>query len=238
MDELQTMARAKMYLEKLANGVNPLDDSQIPDEDLVNNVRLSRCFFYVADVLRQVIENGGIGSKSKLPKQPFSLPMEKRAAFAFSQEPIAASEIVKRINDLNEGENMLKLTYTMVADWLCTIHLLQTETDAEGKTRKRPTPQGEAMGIRMESRSGMNGPYQVVTYNTAAQHFILDNLDAIIELINEKKENQGKPWTPEEDQQLRQLTQQAVPLREIALILKRNSGAVRVHLRKLGIAYE
>ena len=31
MDDLQTMERAKMYMEKLANGINPIDDSQIPD---------------------------------------------------------------------------------------------------------------------------------------------------------------------------------------------------------------
>ena len=60
MTELETLERAKMYLEKLANGINPVDGIPVPDEDVINNVRLSRCFFYVADVLRQVIENGGV----------------------------------------------------------------------------------------------------------------------------------------------------------------------------------
>lgn len=60
MTELETLERAKIYMEKLANGINPIDGSVIPDEDVVNNVRLSRCFFYVSDVLRQVIENGGV----------------------------------------------------------------------------------------------------------------------------------------------------------------------------------
>ncbi len=63
MTELETLERAKMYLEKLANGVNPIDGSRIPDEEVVNNVRLSRCFFYVADVLRHVFENGGFAMK-------------------------------------------------------------------------------------------------------------------------------------------------------------------------------
>ena len=60
MTELETLERAKMYLEKLANGINPIDGSVIPDGDIVNHVRISRCFFYVSDVLRQVIENGGV----------------------------------------------------------------------------------------------------------------------------------------------------------------------------------
>ena len=69
MTELETLERAKMYMEKLANGINPIDGSMIPDEDVVNNVRLSRCFFYVADVLRQVIDNGGISPQKKPKKE-------------------------------------------------------------------------------------------------------------------------------------------------------------------------
>ena len=45
MTELETLERAKMYMDNLANGINPIDGSVIPDEDIVNNVRLSRCFF-------------------------------------------------------------------------------------------------------------------------------------------------------------------------------------------------
>lgn len=61
MTELEKIERAKMYMDKLANGINPIDESRAPNEDIINNVRLSSCFFYVSDILRQVIENGGIG---------------------------------------------------------------------------------------------------------------------------------------------------------------------------------
>ena len=88
MTELEKMQRAKMYIDKMANGINPIDGSMIPDEDVVNNVRLSRCFFYVADVLGQVIDNGGTAPQKKIKKEPFSLPVEKRKEFAFSDVPI------------------------------------------------------------------------------------------------------------------------------------------------------
>ena len=45
MTELEKIKRAQMYMNKLANGINPLDDTVVPDEDIVNQVRLSRCFF-------------------------------------------------------------------------------------------------------------------------------------------------------------------------------------------------
>ena len=50
MTELEKIERAKTYMDKLANGINPIDDTMAPDEDIINNVRLSRCFFFVSDV--------------------------------------------------------------------------------------------------------------------------------------------------------------------------------------------
>lgn len=179
MTELETMERAKMYMEKLANGINPLDDTTIPDNDTVNQVRLSRCFFYVADVLRQVIESGGVKQQKVAKKTPFALPEEARAAFEYSQTPIPVSEISKRINALTP-EDMKPLTYRAIRDWLTSLELLADERDGDGKISKRPTPRGENLGILLETRNGRNGTYFVVVYTLAAQHFILDNLDAVI----------------------------------------------------------
>ena len=65
MEEMEMLARAKMYMDKLANGINPITDEEVAEDDAVNNVRLSRCFFYVADVLQKVIENGGTEKKRR-----------------------------------------------------------------------------------------------------------------------------------------------------------------------------
>ena len=235
MTELETLERAKMYMEKLANGINPIDGSVIPDEDIVNNVRLSRCFFYVSDVLRQVIENGGVTPQKKIKKEPFSLTVEQREAFEFSTVPIPISEISKRINTLSTNENMSTLSYAVIRDWLMSLGMLEYALDGNGKNVVRPTPQGESIGIALEARNGANGPYFVVVYNLAAQHFILDNLDAIIDYNSVKAENQGQPWSPEHDRCLLDLHQKGVPVNEIAVTLKRGSGAVRSRLKKLGI---
>ena len=101
MTELEKIAYAKSFIDKLANGINPLDDTPIPDGDIANNVRLSRCFFYVSEVLRQVIDNGGVEStvpkKEKKKKQSYSLTTEQIAQFEYSNTPITSSEILKRI---------------------------------------------------------------------------------------------------------------------------------------------
>ena len=48
MTDLETIKRAKLYMEKLANGIDPITDKEAPEDDIINNVRLSRCFFYVS----------------------------------------------------------------------------------------------------------------------------------------------------------------------------------------------
>lgn len=236
MTELETLERARGYMEKLANGVNPIDGSQIPDGDVVNNVRLSRCFFYVADVLRQVIENGGVSQQKKEKKVPFSLPIEKRGGVDFSAQPISLSELTKRINDLVADENMVKLPFRAIREWLTELGMLEAVLGDDGKTTRRPTSRGEHMGITLESRMGQYGTYSVIVYNLDAQHFIVDNLDAILERERSKTENQGQPWLPEHDDCLRELYAKGIPIKEIAITLKRNSGAIRARLKKLGLA--
>ncbi len=236
MTELEVLERAKGYMEKLANGINPLDGSAIPENEVVNNVRLSRCFFYVADVLRQVIENGGVAPQPKRSKGPFALPMEKRRAFAFSDEPIIISEIVKRFNDLAAEEDVTKLTATVLTDWLVSIDMLAIERTAFGHSAKRPTPQGVALGITVQERNGVNGPYCAVVYDRAAQQFLVDNLDAALEMKRQKTENQGQPWSPEQDQCLSQMYQAGADVKQIAIALKRNSAAIRARIKKLGLA--
>ena len=51
MTESEKIAYARKILNMLANGVNPLDGSMLPSTDIVNNVRITRCLFYVCDVL-------------------------------------------------------------------------------------------------------------------------------------------------------------------------------------------
>lgn len=236
MTELEKIERAKMYMDKLANGINPIDDTMAPDDDLINNVRLSRCFFFVSDVLRQVIENGGTKTAvNKKPKKlPLEIPIEKRSQFVYSEVPIPTSEIAKRINALADNDTMQKLTYSGILTWLTEIGMMECALTPDGKRTKRPTKIGEEIGISVEERTSSNGPYQVVVYNNAAQHFIIDNLDAILTAENMQTEMQGAPWTKDHDDCLIDLYKKSVPVSEIAITLKRSASAVRGRLKKLG----
>lgn len=234
MTELEKIERAKMYITKLANGINPLDDSEVPEGDIINQVRLSRCFFFVSEILQRVIENEGVSGK-KAKKLPFDLPTEKRTAFSFSEKPIPVSEIARRINVLCDHENMRALSYKEIVEWLSEIGLLTWSVTPDGKRTKRPTPQGLGYGISIEEREGSKGTYQVVVYNLEAQHFILDNLDAVIELENMDGKPTSTPWTIAHEECLVDLYKKGVPESEIAVTLKRSTGSIRARLKKLGL---
>ena len=36
-------------------GINPLNGEKVKDDDLINNIRISRCLFYVNDVLNDIV---------------------------------------------------------------------------------------------------------------------------------------------------------------------------------------
>ncbi len=185
MNELETIKRAKMYVDKLAKGINPLDDSFVPEDDIINNIRISRCLFFVSDILRQIIEKEGT-AYSKKKKTTFSITSDEIAKFQFSEVAVPVSKIVERINLLVSDENMKKLTHKNITDWLISIEMLQIETKPDGKRRKMPTVHGRELGIITEERVGSNGNYTAILYNLQAQQFIIDNIDAIIDVLGKK----------------------------------------------------
>lgn len=70
---MKKLLKAKSYLDKLANGINPITNELASEYDTINNIHISRCLFYVSDVLRNLIENNNNQQKRKTVKFPFLL---------------------------------------------------------------------------------------------------------------------------------------------------------------------
>ena len=186
MTELEIIARAQMYLEKLANGVNPLTSKEVGENDVVNNVRISRCLFYTSGILKQIVENKGRFKVEMPDRKPFSITAEQLMRFEYSEYGLSITEIAKRINSLIDTVHVNELKSKTILEWLVEAGLL-TDIIVNNKTRRRPTPQGESMGIFTEERSGRYGTYEGVFYSPKAQHFIVDNIGAIIVFSNREK---------------------------------------------------
>ena len=59
MTELETVQRAKMYMDQLSQGIDPISGRELPEDSALNQIRLARCFFYVSGILEQVIRKIG-----------------------------------------------------------------------------------------------------------------------------------------------------------------------------------
>lgn len=192
MTERETTARAKLYLDKLAGGINPLDDTPIPEGELLHNPRIARCLAYVSGMLEQVLEGSVPKPPSRTRKPAFAITRAQLDGFAFSDDPIPVSEITHRINALVEGDGCKKLGTRAIPTWLIEAGFLAEVEQANGRTVKHPTEPGTIMGISLEHRQSARGEYDVVLYDRGAQEFILDNLEAVLEM-NDSTNRKGTP---------------------------------------------
>jgi len=184
LNENEKLLKAKSYLDKLANGINPITNELASENDTINNIHISRCLFYVSDVLRNLIENNNNPKKRKIP---FSVTPQQLADYVFDDNPITVTEITKKLNSLIDTEEMKGIKTTSITNWLIKINMLEYLADENGKNHKIPTENGIQLGITTQERLGMYGSYKVVLYDSNVQQFILVNIDTIAYYNTQKK---------------------------------------------------
>ena len=68
----QKLDKAIIYVDRIANGFNPVNNHLIENDSVFNNPNVIRCMYFIKDVLKEVQKNGGvIGKKVKVQKEPF-----------------------------------------------------------------------------------------------------------------------------------------------------------------------
>ena len=93
------------WISKLANGINPIDGSVLPDSDVVNNVHISRCLFFVSNLLEDMGKKKH--SSKKQYEQEFQITPEI-ASSVYIAEKTGIAMFVKEINKVIP-ENMKPL---------------------------------------------------------------------------------------------------------------------------------
>ena len=160
------------WINKLANGMNPINGNLLPDSDIVNNVHISRCLFYVSSLLEGVGKNKS--SRQKQYEFEFQLTPEI-ASKVYIAERIGIAMFVKEINKVIP-DNMQPLAASKVTQWLVSVGYLVEQQSSDGRKYKAPTELGTSIGMTSAWRDGSQGQYLAISYDTNAQHFILENL--------------------------------------------------------------
>ena len=184
MTELEKIEYAKSFIDKLANGINPLDDTPIPEGDIANHVRLSRCFFYVSGILQRDIERERRkGPKEKKMRAPFFLTAEQLENFEYSTIPISSSAIARKLNFLAaeqiEAKQMERFKQRKITQWMQDHGMTEYREWEYGGMMCFPTELGKEIGLVSVVWENYGRRRSLVYYSEKAQRFIIDNLEAV-----------------------------------------------------------
>ncbi len=235
MTELEKIKYTKGFIDKLSDGINPLDDTNIPETDLLNNERISRCMAYVSDILNSIIENSSTVKKTHGKKTSFYITPEQYGLLTVADNFVFAKDISEQINQATFGNGTYKFKPAWLVSWLIETGMVEIIDDF-----KLPTKLGCDIGIKSEKRNSERiGEYYVMMYSPNAQRFIYDNLYAILEFANIEQadipSNNSKPWTSDMDDKLINMFSAGYLVEVIASELGCTPTAIRARLKHLGL---
>lgn len=240
MEEIEKLKRAKSYIEKLANGINPGTGKRVPSGDTINDVNISRCLFYVSFVLNNLIEERQ--SASFLAEN--SPDDEQIGPLLPEEDSIRISEMAKKINKRTRQAGIKRIRQRTIKQWFIEHGMLTLIPQRDGKERAVPTALGTDVGIFEEKREGRYGSYFVLMLLPKAQTFIIDNIDALFAFDRDsrapesKKSNAGKKWEPYEEELIVKMFNENASKEAMAKALMRSEYAISKRLEKLGLVDE
>ena len=183
MTDRERLYTAKLYMDKLANGMNPLDGEELPEDTLLNDVYLCRTFMFVSGILDEVIRNNCMVTKMpNSKKEKFRITESQRVQIKVTEEAVGVSAIVSRISRVLD-KNVRNVTSLKITGWLEAQGLLRRVTIG-GRTQKVATDEGNVLGIETRTVTYGDKEYRKTLYNMNAQGFIIANLEDISEFIH------------------------------------------------------
>lgn len=162
------------YVERIADGCNPVNNVPLENDDILNDPNIIRCMYFIKDVLKEVRNNGGFigGKNGKEPVLPF--PIEILDRFSYMEDK-SITHVLNQIYEPIADMNVKKVSVTKITAALKEEGYLLDEPNTEtGKTRKVPSKKGRELGIYTVEREYNGRMYESVTYNQNAQKYVVE----------------------------------------------------------------
>ncbi|WAM36266.1 hypothetical protein [Caldicellulosiruptor acetigenus] len=174
----EKLIKAKSIIEKIANGINPISGESIKEDSFMQDPRLIRCFFYIADVLDAVIKNGFNGVSAK-PTQ-FVITPEQKKRIKLPDYNIGVNEFAKCVNNVIDPSVSKRLTGADINRQLKKMGILSEIKLPDGKTKTVMNENSQKYGIEVEKRTYKDIEYEVIVFNEKGKKFLLENLEKIM----------------------------------------------------------
>lgn len=169
------------YVERMADGHNPVNSEPLVNDDILNNPNIIRCMYFIKDVLEEVQSNGGMVGGKNGKESTLSFPLEILDEFTYTDDK-SITHVLNQIYEPIGERNVKKVSVTKVTTALKDGGYLLEEPNPEtGKTRKVPSVKGKELGIYMVEREYNGRMYQSVTYNRNAQEYVVELIRKLVE---------------------------------------------------------
>lgn len=172
-NEIEKLQQAKMFIEYLANGVDPVDNMDI-DEDTFRNEQIIDCLKFISDVLENNIK------KKKRGRKAVYITDKQRSQLQV-HDNCKVSEIANEINRVIDENDTRKFQASWINDWLEENGYLCRNADGIRVSTKI----GEKLGITskfIDSDGDNRRSYYINYYSSDVQTYIFEHLDEILDL--------------------------------------------------------
>ena len=180
MEEKEKIMIAQEWVRKLANGINPLNGNAVEDNDIVNNVHISRCLFYVAEVLGKYVERRPRHTSNAISDSLRTIPFASSAVQKEKYNYVEAISVTSFAREIGKlvPENMQVPSNKIFMQWLVQKGLL-LEAGENGRKWKIASEKGNEIGIHSEDQERDGKVIHLTFYNREAQKYLLEHLDEI-----------------------------------------------------------
>lgn len=184
--DMKKLETAIIYLKRIADGNNPINNMPVEEDAVLNNPNVIRCMYFVKEVLEKIQANNGVIAEPRSRKKRKSgraeemFPFEILSMFQYREDK-SINKLLNQIYEPLEDKTIRKLSGKRINEWLIAYGYIQEVYNEELKKNiKVPTEKGIAIGLRSERVEYPNRIYYVVIYNRNAQEFLVRNIEKFI----------------------------------------------------------
>lgn len=172
-NNIERLRQAKMFIEYLASGIDPVTNTDA-DAGTLHNEEIRSCFRFISEILAWEIYNADTGDSAA---PDFYITEEQSAALRTFAYNCKVRELAGEINRVTESNGTKKMSATWINDWL----------EAEGYLYRSnfknrvASEKGKALGITTERREKENGiDYYMNLHSPESQSFIYGHIADIL----------------------------------------------------------
>ena len=173
----EKVLKAREVILKLSNGEDPINKGKITSGNFLNDPRMKRCFFFVAEVLEAISRQR---NKNIPAPTGFIITSEEKGKVILPEGKIGVNILSSCINDVLDLNRSKKLTGAALNKQLKKLGILSEETTDKGKIRTITNEKSAEFGFESLTREFEGRSYEMVVINEKGKKYLLDNLEDIM----------------------------------------------------------